>query len=145
MTNKKQGDFHYQRRLRQKIRLVEKTAETHTSIRLASHLVRAPNSESMGSEFQSRVVTVPPSQITKTPYHKIRRAKFWISTLDPVKSPNHLVFTPWSQILHQTAWCSIPLSFTPELIVLTLLYNQQIPRGLMHVYNILVLEKKKLF
>ncbi len=32
---------------------VEKLAETQTSIRLASHLVRAPNSSSGGHEFES--------------------------------------------------------------------------------------------
>jgi hypothetical protein len=36
-----------------KLDLVEKPAETQTSIRLASHLVRAPNSRSEGREFES--------------------------------------------------------------------------------------------
>ncbi len=35
----------------------EKPAETQTSIRLASHLVRAPNSLSGGREFESLVWT----------------------------------------------------------------------------------------
>jgi hypothetical protein len=33
--------------------LVEKPAETQTSIRLASHFVRVPNSRSRGREFES--------------------------------------------------------------------------------------------
>jgi hypothetical protein len=36
-----------------KLDLVEKAAKTQTSIRLASHLVRAPNSRSGGHEFES--------------------------------------------------------------------------------------------
>jgi hypothetical protein len=37
----------------QKDRVVEEPAETQTSIRIASHLVRAPNSRSGGREFKS--------------------------------------------------------------------------------------------
>ncbi len=36
-----------------KLDLVEKPAETQTCIRLASHLVRAPDSRSEGHEFES--------------------------------------------------------------------------------------------
>jgi hypothetical protein len=36
-----------------KLDLVEKPAKTQTSIRLGSHLVRAPNARSEGHEFES--------------------------------------------------------------------------------------------
>jgi hypothetical protein len=36
---------------------VEKPGETQTSIRLASHFIRAPNSRSRGHEFESPIFT----------------------------------------------------------------------------------------
>ncbi len=78
-----------------------KPAETQTSIRLASHLVRAPNSKSGGHEFESPGPPIA-SKFRKLDGEKLKAAKaeFKQREQDVIIQQST---SPWSSLLHMVS------------------------------------------